>query len=186
MGEPRLRMDPDSYLAFDRGSDEKHELWDGEVYAMTGASLAHNRIVMNLSYELTRTLRGSDCEALPSDMRVRIPKRGYVYPDVTIICGPIETEGESDVLLNPRTIIEVLSPSTAAFDRGKKFAGYRSIPSVQEVLFVSQDARQVEHYTRQQDGSWTLREYCDDDAVPLASLPSPLPLSQIYHGVALP
>jgi Uma2 family endonuclease len=185
MGEPRLRMDEGTYLAFDRNSEEKHELWDGQVYAMSGASLAHNRIVMNLSLELAGALRDSDCEVLPSDMRVRIPGRGYVYPDLTIVCGPPELEGDSDILLNPRAIIEVLSPSTADFDRGAKFDGYRSIRSVQEVLFVAQDERYATHHTRHPDGSWVLREYRGENAVPLVSLPRPLPLAAVYHNVAL-
>jgi len=178
-------MDRATYLAFERGSDEKHELWDGEVYAMTGASLAHNRIVRNLIHRLGAALEGSPCEALPSDMRVRIPSRErYVYPDVTIVCGPPELEDGADVLLNPRTIIEVLSASTAAFDRGQKFAGYRSIPSLHEVVFVSQDDRQIECYTRQADHSWLLREYHGDDALPLQALAQLLPVSQIYEGVS--
>jgi Uma2 family endonuclease len=176
-------MSDDVYLAFDRSSEEKHELWDGEVYAMTGASLAHNRIVRNLGRHISNDLDGSDCEPLPSDMRVRIPERGYVYPDLTIVCGPLDLEGETDILLNPRTIIEVLSPSTANFDRGDKFSGYSSMASVEEVLFVSQHARHVEHRTRQPDGSWVLRSYRGDDAVPLVSLPRPLALSRIYQGV---
>jgi Uma2 family endonuclease len=178
-------MDQDTYLALDRSSEEKHEFWDGAVYAMTGASLAHNRIVRNLVRHLGNELDGSGCEPLPSDMRVRIPERGYVYPDVTIVCGPLEIEGESDILLNPRTIIEVLSPSTADFNRGAKFDGYRSMPTVEEVLFVHQDTRRVDHHTRQQDDSWVLRGYRDDDAVPLVSLPRPLGLARIYEGVEL-
>ncbi|MFV8755634.1 Uma2 family endonuclease [Nannocystaceae bacterium ST9] len=179
-------MDRDTYLAFERGADEKHELWDGEVYAMGGASLAHNWIVGNLVHQLGNALEGSGCKALPSDLRVRITSSDrYVYPDVTIVCGSPELEGDADVLLNPRTIVEVLSPSTAAFDRGDKFAGYRSIPSVREVLFVSQEQRHVESYTRQADGSWVLREYRGDDALPLESLAAPLPLARIYAGVAL-
>jgi Uma2 family endonuclease len=152
---------------------------------MTGASLAHNRIVRNLVRHIGNELDGSPCEPLPSDLRVRIPKRGYVYPDVTIVCGPLEIEGESDILLNPSTIIEVLSPSTADFNRGAKFDGYCSMPSVQEVMFVHQDMRRVDHRTRQQDGSWVFRDYRDDDAVPLVSLPRPLALARIYEGVAL-
>jgi Uma2 family endonuclease len=185
MGEPGLHMDAEAYLAFERASDEKHELWDGEVFAMGGASLAHNWIVGNLVEQLGLALHGSGCKALPSDMRVRIPMtERYVYPDVTILCGPAQLEGEADVLLNPRTIIEVLSPSTAAFDRGEKFTGYRSIPSVQEILFVSQDRPRIEAYTRQADDSWVLREYREDDALPLAALATPLPLGAIYAGVS--
>lgn len=176
-------MDESTYLAFDRSAEHKHELWEGQVYAMAGASVAHNLIVMNLSYELTAALRGSACRALPSDMRVRVPKRGYVYPDLTVVCGPLKLDGESDILLNPSTVIEVLSASTADFDRGAKFDGYRSIPTVEEVLFVSQLERHVTHHTRQPDGAWVLRDYRDAAAVPLVSLPHPLPLSAIYHDV---
>ena len=182
MGEPRLRMDREAYLAFERASVEKHELWDGEVYAMAGASLAHNWIVANLLQHLGFALKGTDCKALPSDMRVRIPTERYVYPDVSIVCGRPELEGP-DVLLNPRTIFEVLSSTTEAFDRGQKSAGYRSIPSVNEIVLVSQRERYVECLTRQVDGSWSLRDYRDDAAVPLEILATPLSLPLIYDGV---
>jgi Uma2 family endonuclease len=185
MGEPRLRMDREAYLAFEREAPEKHELWDGEVYAMAGASLAHNWIVANLVHHINNALAGTDCKALPSDMRVRIPAGDrYVYPDVSIVCGRPVLEG-TDVLLNPRTIIEVLSSSTEAFDRGQKSAGYRSIASVDEILFISQHERRVECLTRQADGSWNLRDYQGDAAIPLLSLSTPLLVRQIYDGVEL-
>ncbi len=186
MGELKLGMDSESYLEFERRSQTKHELWDGEVFAMSGASLAHNRIVRNLIQEIGLGLHSGDCEALPSDMRVRIPAHArYVYPDVSIVCGlPQLEDAHGDILLNPRTIIEVLSDSTAAFDRGDKFTGYRSIPSVKEVLFVHQDRAEVELYARQDDGSWLLREYRDNDKLPLAPLSAPLPLSAIYAKVS--
>lgn len=107
----------------------------------------------------------------------------YLAFDRHAVCGPLELEGESDILLNPSAVIEVLSSSTADFDRGAKFDGYRSIPHVQEVVFVSQSERHVTHHTRQQDGSWVLRDYRDDAAVPFVSLPRPLPLDAIYCGV---
>jgi Uma2 family endonuclease len=183
MVESRLRMDREAYLAFERAAPEKHELWDGEVYAMAGASLAHNWIVANLVHHISNALAGTECKALASDMRVRIPAGDhYVYPDVSIVCGRPVLEG-TDVLLNPRTIIEVLSPSTEAFDRGQKSAGYRSITTVDEIVFVSQRERRVECLTRQGDGSWNLRDYRDDDAVPLLSLKTPLLVRQIYDGV---
>ena len=184
MAEPKLRMDPDAYLEFDRASEIKHELWDGEVYAMAGASLAHNTIVGNLVRHLGNALDGSACRPLPSDMRVRIPSTSrYVYPDVTILCGPPSLEGESDILLNPSTIIEVLSPSTAAFDRGDKFLAYRSIPGIVEVVFVSQHERHVECYTHQADDSWVLRDFKGDGAAVLSFTPAPLGLDSIYAGV---
>jgi hypothetical protein len=117
-------------------------------------------------------------------MRVRIPSTSrYVYPDVTILCGPASLEGERDILLNPSTIIEVLSPSTAAFDRGDKFLAYRSIPGIVEVVFVSQHERRVECYTHQADDSWVLREFRGDSAAVLSFTPAPLGLELIYAGV---
>lgn len=176
-------MDREAYLAFERVAQEKHELWDGEVYAMAGASLAHNWIVANLVQHLGSALAGTGCKALPSDMRVPIPAGDrYVYPDVSIVCGKPVIE-DADVLLNPRTIIEVLSTATEAFDRGQKAVGYRSIASVEELVFVSQHERYVECLTRQADGSWNLRDYRNDAQVPLLSLRTPLLLRQIYDGV---
>jgi Uma2 family endonuclease len=108
-----------------------------------------------------------------------------VYPDLTLVFGPPELEGEDDVLLNPHTVVEVLSPSSTGFDLGEKFAGYRSLLSVREALFVSQDVRHVVHSIRRLDGLWALRDYRDDDAVPLQLLSRPLPLSEIFRDVAL-
>lgn len=182
MGEPKLRMSAQEYLERERAADGKHELWNGEVFAMSGGSLAHNRIVRNLVRHLANALEGMGCEVLPSDMRVRIGAGNrYVYPDVTIVCGPPALEGEADVLMNPNLVIEVLSPSTEAFDRGDKFAGYRSLPSVHDVVLVSQGARRLECYTRQLDDSWILREHTGHTAVPLG--PVELRLAQIYDGV---
>jgi Uma2 family endonuclease len=186
MGEPKLRMSAEEYLAFERAAEGKHELWDGEVFAMSGASLAHNQIVRNLIRHLGNALEGMDCQVLPSDMRVRIGLRNrYVYPDVTIVCGRPRLEGNADVLLDPNLVIEVLSPSTEAFDRGEKFVAHRSLRSVHEVVLVGQDARRVECYTRQLDDSWILRERTGDAAVQLGPLAEPLPLDAIYDGVEL-
>jgi Uma2 family endonuclease len=187
MGEPKLHMSVEEYLAFDRSAQDKHELWDGEVFAMSGASLSHNRIVRNLLRHLGNALEGMTCEVLPSDMRVRI-KAGsrYVYPDLTIVCGPPQLEGSgADMLVNPNLVIEVLSASTEAFDRGEKFAGYRSLPSIREVVLVSQDVPRVECYTRQLDDSWILREYAGHASVQLGPLAEGLPLAKIYEGVEL-
>ena len=185
MGEPKLHMGVDEYLAFDRATPTKYELWDGEVFAMSGASLAHNRIVRNLVRHMGNALEGMGCEVLPSDMRVRLGLRDrYVYPDVTIVCGPPRLEGEDDVLVNPNLVVEVLSPSTEAFDRGDKFVGYRSLASIREGVLVSQDARRVECYTRQLDDSWILREHTRGSAIPIG--PVALTIDGLYAGVELP
>lgn len=185
VGEPLSPMDREAYLAFERSSQGRHELWDGQVFAMGGASLAHNRIVRNLVRHLGNELAETDCEALPSDMRVRIPNTDrYVYPDVSVVCGPPQLEGESDVLLNPRTIIEVLSKSTAAFDRGEKFAGYRSIASVREVVFIDQAKRLVEIYLRQDNNAWLLREVGENESFAVADSATTFTLDRLYEGVS--
>lgn len=187
MGEPGLEMSVDAYLALDDASPEKHEFWDGHVFAMGGASLAHNRIVRNLIRHLGNALEGSGCEPLPSDLRVRITDtERYVYPDVTVVCGPPQLEGSPETLINPRLVFEVLSQSTAAFDRGDKFAAYRGMPTVHEVVFLSQDEPRVECYTRQDDGTWLLREVGAGANLPLSAGPSRIPVARIYDGVELP
>lgn len=160
--------------------------WDGEIYAMAGASLAHNRIVANLVRELGVALRGGPCAPYPSDLKVRMPRgERYVYPDVSVLCAPIELEDEhEDVVRNPRVLIEVLSESTEGFDRGPKFEDYRAMRSVQEILFVSQDHRLVEHYLRSGD-TWTLREHRGAERVSLSSVAASLGLDDVYEGVAL-
>ena len=143
--DPALRPGtrPEAYLAAERASEAKHELWSGEVFAMAGASFAHHQIVTNLARELSGRLRDRACDVLPSDMKVFVPTTSsFVYPDLSIVCGePRFRDGERDVLLNPRLVVEVLSDSTERFDRGDKFAGYRAIESIRQVLLVSQGQR---------------------------------------------
>ncbi|HVI01261.1 MAG TPA: Uma2 family endonuclease [Enhygromyxa sp.] len=178
-------MTAEEYLAMDRAAEVKHEFWDGIAYAMAGASLAHNRLVRNLLVALTQALAGSECEALPSDQRVRVPgQQRYLYPDVTVVCGPPELEdGRADTLLNPRIIIEVLSDSTEAFDRGQKFEAYQAIPSVTEYIVVAQDRMRVDQFIRGANAtSWLLRPHAHG-SVEIATLGIQLPLASIYAGV---
>ncbi len=174
------------YLAMERASTSKHELWNGEVFAMTGGTLAHAMLSMNIGAMLHTGLRERGCKVLSADAKVHVPlSGGYVYPDVSVVCGTVEThEGSDDVLRNPILVVEVLSESTERFDRGDKFAGYRSIPSLVDYVLVAQAARHVEVYTRQPDASWILRAY--DDAHPQVRLPSlelTLALTELFRGV---
>lgn len=178
----QARVSYEDYLAAERTSSAKHELWRGEVFAMAGASYAHNRIVANLLAELRDALRSKPgCVPLPSDMKVHVPSReAFVYPDASIVCGPPEFFDETqDVLTNPAAVFEVLSDSTERFDRGEKFVGYRSIPSLRECVLISQHERRVEHYARRDDGTWVLQEIAGDGAVALVS-GAPLELAAIY------
>ena len=142
-----IRMTEAEYLAFERQSEAKHEFIDGEVIAMVGASRAHNLICVDLLRIISTHLRGKDCEVYSSDMRVKIARKKYTYPDVTIVCGAAQfADDEFDNLLNPTVIIEVLSKTTEAYDRGKKFKSYRQLDSLQEYILVAQDSPHIERY----------------------------------------
>jgi Uma2 family endonuclease len=178
----RAPLSPQGYLELERASEIKHELWRGEVFAMAGASYAHNRIVANLLAGLRDALADTTCVALPSDMKVHVPSRdGFVYPDASIVCGgPEFFDATNDVLTNPTAVFEVLSDSTERFDRGAKFVGYRSIPSLSECVLISQNERLVEHYTRSEVGTWVLHEYAGEGSVAL-SVGGALELEALYR-----
>ena len=149
---------PEEYLAAERLSETRSEYLDGGVYPMTGAKLNHNQIVSNLILELGIQLRSGACRVLAIDQKVRLPDaRKFFYPDALVICGEPQFHDERrDIVLNPVLVIEVLSKSTEAFDRGAKFQAYRTIESLKEYLLVSQGAPLIEQYVRRDDGKWTL------------------------------
>jgi Uma2 family endonuclease len=158
--QPKSYVTPEEYLAFERQAAYKNEYLDGEIFATTGASRRHNLITVNLAAALSPQLRGRPCEAYVSEMRVRIPERGYVYPDAVVVCGePQFEDGHLDTLLNPTILIEVLSESTERYDRGKKFSFYRTIESLAEYILIAQDEHKVEQYVRQPDGRWLLSDH---------------------------
>ncbi|MBL8152648.1 MAG: Uma2 family endonuclease [Anaerolineae bacterium] len=180
-------MTQDEYLAFERGSDSRHEYFNGETYAMSGASGRHNMIVASLIGLLYAQLRQRPCRIFPSDMRVKTPAPLlYTYPDITVTCGepPRYEDVSIDTLLNPSLIVEVLSPSTEHYDRGMKFECYRSIPSLREYLLVAQDRIHVEHYLRQ-NTQWVLTDPGGPDSeLALPSIECSLLLSDIYEQVS--
>ena len=156
---PKSRLTPAEYLTIERRAAFKSEFFAGEMIAMAGASREHNLIVGNLVRELGLQLKNRPCEVYPSDMRVRLPSGLYTYPDVSVDCGPPQFEGaEMDVLLNPLLLIEVLSDSTKAYDRGTKFRHYRQLASLREYILVEQTAPQLEQFVREDNGKWELSE----------------------------
>lgn len=187
MAVPKSKLlTPQEYLALDRQAEAKSEFWDGEMFLMAGASRQHDLIVMNVGSELRNQLTERLCEVYPSDMRVRIPHTDrYVYPDVSVVCGePQFEDDENDILLNPTVIVEVLSPTTEAYDRGKKFDSYLGIPSLQEYLMIAQDKPRVYHYVRQPDNRWLFFETSQLDAViQLDSIGCGLSFVEIYRKV---
>ena len=185
---PKPHLTPAEYLRVERSADRKHEYHDGELFAMGGASRAHALIVTNLVATLAGQLRGRPCSVYSNDLRVKISRTGlYTYPDVLIACGEQRFDDEhQDTLLNPVVIIEVLSPSTESYDRGKKFAHYRTLDSLQEYVLVAQDEPRIEHYARQPDGNWLLREasYLTEE-VALPCVGCTLRLADVYAEVPL-
>jgi Uma2 family endonuclease len=148
--DPRQRLTIAEYLALERQAETRHDYLDGEVFAMTGASRAHNLIAGNVFREIANQVRRRPCEVYTGDMRVRTPAGLFTYPDVVAVCGePRFDDSQSDTLLNPTLIVEVLSASTEAYDRGTKAAQYRSLPSLAEYVLVAQDQVRVEHWSRQ-------------------------------------
>jgi len=186
--QPTSLVSAAEYLAFERRQHEKHEFFDGEIALQAGASIAHNLITANIIGILHQQLRSSPCTVLPSDMRIRTPRRKqYMYPDATIICGsPIFDDDYHDTILNPIVIIEVLSPSTEQYDRGRKFQAYRTLPTLQEYLLISQTTMRVEHFKRQNDMMWLMIEYTQpDQVIELSPAACTLPLAALYEKVDL-
>ena len=172
------------YLALERAAEFKSEFVDGEMYAMSGGTSRHSYLAVRFAVALESQLRGRKCMVLNSDMRVRIAKsKNYLYPDLSVVCG-VETSLEVDNLENPTVIVEVLSPSTADYDHGKKFSIYREIPSLKDYLLVHTQEIMIEHFTPQVDGSWLLTYHNGMDAlVEVKSIGCSIALKDIYSGV---
>jgi len=176
---------PADYLTLERKADYKSEYVNGQIIAMAGASRIHNLIAGNFYREVSQQLRGRPCEAYISDMRVKVSHTGlYTYPDVVVVCGEIRFEDvDNDTLLNPTVIVEVLSDSTEAYDRGEKFAHYRRLESLQAYVLVAQDQVRIEHYVRQ-GAQWVLSEASTpDETVHFAAIDCDVALRDIYDKV---
>jgi Uma2 family endonuclease len=185
--QPKKLVPSAEYLACERKAEFKSEYFAGEVFAMAGAGQRHNLIAANILRVLGNQLLERPCNVYPSDMRVKIGKiNKYTYPDIVVACDVEQFEDEqNDTLLNPVVIIEILSESTEAYDRGKKFEHYQSLESLREYLLISQDPYRVEQYVRRDDRTWTYFEF--HQAVDTAHLPTiecDLSLKDIYAKVA--
>lgn len=183
-------LTPEEYITLERkaipdAQTVRSEYINGEIINMPGASYAHNLITANISARLHANLQGTGCAVFANDMRISIPTaKSYFFPDVGVVCEEPRFEDDVfDTLLNPIVVVEVLSPSTEAYDRGEKFAHYRQLPSLQEYLLVAQDQIRVEHYHRQ-ERQWIFTDFeRHDEILPLPSLQCELPLQEIYERV---
>jgi Uma2 family endonuclease len=178
---------PKEYLAFERECvDQKHEYFDGEIFAMSGASFRHTLISSAITGIFYNQFLGRNCSAVSSDLRVKISETGlYTYPDIIVVCGEPEFEDQVfDTLLNPVIIIEILSKSTENYDRGKKFENYRKIKSLQEYLLVSQEEIHIDHYQRQNNQIWTFQSYTlPEEKIILSSINAQLILADVYAKI---
>lgn len=185
---PKTNYTPEEYLELERAAEDKSEYFNGEIYAMSGASRRHILIVTNLVRELSTQLKKRECEVYSTDMRVKVNPTGlYTYPDVIVMCGEAQfSDEQKDTLINPNVIIEVLSESTKDYDRGGKFEQYRTLESFKEYVPVAQDKPHVEHFVRQPDNRWILTETNKmEDSIELSSIACTLALAEIYDKVGL-
>lgn len=185
--QPSAYLTLQQYFTLEETGDRKHEYYRGAAYAMTDASARHNLIVANLIGLLHGQLRGSSCRVFPSDLRLKIEATGlFTYPDLSVICGSIRFhEGRQDTVMNPTVLIEVLSPSTENYDRGKKFEHYRTLESLQEYLVVAQDQVHIEQYIRQDEHRWLLVDFFGvDQVIQISAIGCALPVALVYEYVS--
>ena len=183
--QTRFRYTMPDYLALERSTELRHEYLDGEVFAMGGASYAHTVVAANVARELGNQLKDKPCRVSSADLRVKVSRSGlYTYPDIVVGCGPPQLEQPRDTLLNPQVISEILSDSTEAYDRGKKFEHYRSIETLSDYLLVSQDRYQLERFSREADGRWIYRaEAGSNRSMSIESIGCVLALREVFAKV---
>ena len=182
---PSPTMTADEYLAYDAVQPGRHEFYNGDVVAMAGASEAHALVTANLTGALRNRLAGQGGRVYSADLRVHVSDtEAFVYPDLCVVCGPSELLPTTPVtLVNPRVVVEVLSESTAAHDRGPKAAHYRRLPALGAYMLVSIEERRVEVYYRGEDGVWRLAEAQGDGVVEVPPLGLALPLTEFWAGL---
>ncbi len=179
-------LTPEQYLELDRASEFRNEYYNGCMHAMWGGTYNHGLVIGNLAYGLRKSFGGPPCAVVTSDLRIRVTPGGvYTYPDIVVVCGePQYVDNRRDTVLNPVLLIEVLSPGTEAYDRGFKFAQYRTLESLQEYALVSQTEPRVEVFRRQATGQWLLSEFAGLDAVcRFESVDTGLAMAEVYENV---
>lgn len=178
----------EEYLQMEDTSAEKHEYYQGEIFAMSGAKVQHNMISLNIALALGNKLKGKTCKPFNSDQRIYVEKNSlFTYPDISIVCGDPETRNNDELnLVNPTVIIEVLSSSTKNYDRGEKFKLYRDIPTLKEYTLVDSESISVEAFYINDTGHWELTEYKNiEDTLFIKAIQSSFELSEIYEGTKL-
>ena len=181
--QPKLSLE--AYLAWEEDQAEKHEFYRGEVFAMVGGRRAHGRVVSNLNRRLSEALDGSPCQVFTENLKIQVADDTVLYPDVFVTCDKADLATDR-IFTAPTLVIEVLSPSTQAYDRSQKFALYRRIPALQEYILVDPDTRRVEGFRRGADNLWVLHDMSDGDMLEAASLGLRVPLAEVFAGMEPP
>jgi Uma2 family endonuclease len=178
-------VSPEDYLAAEKIAKDKHEYIRGQIYIMAGANKAHAIIIINLATLLKNHLRASGCIAYTTDMKVRLEiANSYFYPDLVVTCDSRDNQSFSEDFIGyPRLIVEVLSPTTAAFDRGDKFADYRSIETLEEYVLISQERISVDCFRRNDEGFWVLYPYNKGEDIYLASIDFRCAIESLYEDI---
>ena len=186
--QTKQRYTLEEYFELERKSEERFEFWNGEVFCMSGVSPEHAQLEVNFISRLNSRLTGKGCRVFPANIRIKVPSAPpYRYADVSALCGEAKFEeiGGIRSLINPTLIVEILSGSTEAYDRGEKFTHYQSIPSFHEYLLVAQHRPRITHLLKQANGSWIYNEYNDlADVVKLTSMNCELAMSEVYENVS--
>ncbi len=188
MGLPEKKyITVEEYLEAEVNSSERHEYYNGEIFAKAGASIEHNRISSNTLVELGSKLKGKNCVPYSADLRIKVSKNElYTYPDISVICGEIKkSEDAFDTVINPTVLIEILSDATKDYDRGSKFKMYRDIPTLKDYILIdSTGSKFVEKYSMNDEGKWVLTDYGNNDAVlDIKSIGVSISMEDIYRGV---
>ena len=182
MGSPLPKLTLEAYLAWENEQPEKHEFYRGEVFAMVGARRVHGRVVNNLSVSLSSLLKGSRCQVFTGGMKVQPADDTILYPDVFVTCDPADLRTEM-IFTAPKLVIEVLSPTTQAYDRSQKFALYRRMASLQEYALVDPDTRRIEVFRVGADGLWVLHDMSEREVLTLASVGCEITMADVFDGV---
>ncbi|MBX3398850.1 MAG: Uma2 family endonuclease [Gemmataceae bacterium] len=183
---PKKKLTAQEYLAIERAAEFRSEFYNGEMFAMAGATGEHNRIKENFAVQLGMRLLNGPCESFTTDQRVLVSPTGlYTYPDILVVCGEVEyADGLFDTIVNPRVIVEVLSDSTEAYDRGAKFRQYRQIPTLEEYILIAQKEPAVDQFVRQSNGLWVLTAYAQlSEMFRMSAVPLEIPMADIYRRV---
>lgn len=181
LSDPHISVE--DYLELEKQSDVRHEYVDGHMYALAGGTLDHSTICINLGREISLGLRGSACRVYTSDAKVSLSESRYVYPDLTVSCDERDS-GTNNTLYYPRVVIEVLSPGTEGYDRGKKFQYYRNCPTIQEYVLVDAQMKIVELFRRASPKLWTFHTFYAEDKIVLASVQLEIPVENLYENVS--